>query len=50
MTQENISLQENIPLQETEEINPIRGYEGLYSITSFGRVWSHLRYVEKKDF
>lgn len=33
--------QENIPLQPNEEIKPILGYEGLYSITSFGRVWSH---------
>jgi hypothetical protein len=32
---------ENIPLQPGEEIKPIIGYEGLYSITSFGRVWSH---------
>lgn len=31
----------NIPLQPGEEIVPIQGYEGLYSITSFGRVWSH---------
>lgn len=31
----------NISLQPNEEIKPIIGYEGLYSITSFGRVWSH---------
>lgn len=35
--------QENIPLQSGEEILPIQGYEGLYSVTSFGRVWSHER-------
>jgi hypothetical protein len=34
-------MKENIPLQLNEEIVPIIGYEGLYSITSFGRVWSH---------
>ena len=34
---------ENIPLQPNEEIRPIIGYEGLYSITSFGRVWSHAK-------
>lgn len=33
--------QENIPLQSGEEIKSIEGYEGLYSITSYGRVWSH---------
>ncbi len=38
--------QENIPLQPNEEILPIQGYEGLYSITSFGRVWSHERKVK----
>ena len=32
---------ENILLQPGEEIKFITGYEGLYSITSFGRVWSH---------
>ena len=36
-------MTENIPLQLDEEIKPIQGYEGLYSITSFGRVWSHER-------
>lgn len=36
-------IQENIPLQPNEEIKSIQGYEGLYSITSFGRVWSHRR-------
>lgn len=36
-------MKENIPLQPGEEIRPIQGYEGLYSITSFGRVWSHER-------
>lgn len=35
--------QEIIPLQSDEEILPIWGYEGLYSITNFGRVWSHIR-------
>ena len=39
---------ENIPLQLGEEIRPIQGYEGLYSITSFGRVWSHRRYKGKR--
>jgi len=35
--------QENIPLQSGEEITSIQGYEGLYSVTFYGRVWSHLR-------
>lgn len=35
---------ENILLQKGEGIKPIEGYEGLYSITSFGRVWSHKRF------
>lgn len=34
-------MRENIPLQPGEEIKSIQGYEDLYSITSFGRVWSH---------
>lgn len=34
---------ENISLQSNEEIKPIKGYEGLYSITSFGRMWSHAK-------
>ncbi len=34
-------MKEDIILQTGEEIVPIQGYEGLYSITSFGRVWSH---------
>lgn len=34
-------MKENILLQPNEEIVPIPEYEGLYSITSFGRVWSH---------
>ena len=38
--------QENILLQPNEEIRPIIGYEGLYSVTSFGRVWSHKRKIE----
>jgi hypothetical protein len=38
-------IQENIPLQLNEEILPIIGYEGLYSITSFGRVWSYEKIV-----
>lgn len=41
--------QENIPLQSNEEILPIRGYEGLYSITNFGRVWSHRRYIRGRN-
>lgn len=36
-------MKENIPLQLNEEIVPIRGYERIYSITNFGRVWSHKR-------
>ena len=32
---------ESIPLQLGEEIRSVQGYEGLYSITSHGRVWSH---------
>ncbi len=36
-------MKENIPLQLGEEIKPIEGYEGLYSITSHGRVWSHIK-------
>lgn len=35
--------QENIPLQPNEKITSIQGYEGLYSITNFGRIWSHGR-------
>lgn len=34
---------ESVLLQPGEEIVPIRGYEKLYSITSFGRVWSHTK-------
>lgn len=41
-------MSEQIPLQSNEEIVPIQGYEGLYSITSFGRVWSHKRKVKSK--
>ena len=36
-------MKENIPLQLNEEIAQIQGYEEKYSITSFGRVWSHKR-------
>lgn len=36
-------MNENIPLQPGEVIVPINGYEGLYSVTSHGRVWSHRR-------
>ncbi len=36
-------MKENIPLQLNEEIKSIIGYERLYSVTSFGRVWSHNR-------
>ncbi len=36
-------MKENILLQLNEEIKPIKGYESLYYITSFGRVWSHER-------
>jgi len=32
---------ENIQLYSGEKIKPIKNYEGLYSITSYGRVWSH---------
>lgn len=38
--------QEQTPLHQNEEIVPIQGYEGLYSITSFGRVWSHERLIK----
>ena len=41
-------MQENILLKPREEIKLIRGYEGLYSITSFGRVWIHIRYARSK--
>lgn len=41
-------MKENIPLQTNEEILSIQGYEGLYSITNFGRVWSHKRFVPMK--
>jgi hypothetical protein len=37
-------IKENIPLEPEEIIRPILGYEGLYSITSHGRVWKHARY------
>lgn len=30
-------------LNYLEEITPILGYEGMYSITNYGRVWSHRR-------
>lgn len=40
---------ENILLQPNEEILSILGYEGLYSITNFGRVWSHEREVKSKN-
>lgn len=39
--------QEQIPLQQNEEITPIQGYEDLYSITSFGRIWSYKRFINK---
>lgn len=39
---------ENIPLQHNEEIVPIQGYKDLYSITNFGRVWSHRRYKGRR--
>jgi len=32
-------------LHENEEIRPIIGYERRYSITSFGRVYSHMRNI-----
>jgi hypothetical protein len=28
-------------LKENEKIKDIKGYEGLYAITTFGRVWSY---------
>ena len=28
-------------LQENEEIRDVKGYEGLYAVTSYGRVWSY---------
>lgn len=31
-------------LQQEEIIRPIFGYEKLYSVTSFGRIWTHLKY------
>ncbi len=40
---------DGVALLPREEILPIIGYEGLYSITSFGRVWSHLRYRKYKN-
>jgi hypothetical protein len=30
-------------LHHSEEIKTIQGFEGIYSITNFGRVWSHRR-------
>lgn len=30
-------------LQENEEIRDIKGYEGIYAVTSYGRVWSYRR-------
>ena len=35
-------------LQENEIIKDIKGYEGLYAITSFGRVWSYSSHTMKK--
>lgn len=32
-------------LKKNEKIKDVRGYEGLYSITSYGRVWSHRRKI-----
>lgn len=43
-------MRESIPLQLNEEIRVIEGYEDLYSITSFGRVWSHKRYRRTRWF
>ena len=37
-------MKEKTPLQPGEEIRSIIDYEGLYSITSFGRIWSHLKF------
>ena len=39
-------MKDKISLHSNEEITPIRSYEGLYSITSFGRVYSHERKVK----
>lgn len=44
-----MKLQENMFLQSNEVIKSIQEYEGLYSITSFGRVWSHERKVIYKN-
>lgn len=43
MSARAMDIKESISLQLNEEIKFIQGYEGLYSITSFGRVWSHKR-------
>lgn len=38
-----------MPLQLNENIRSILGYEGLYCITSFGRVWSYKRKYVKES-
>jgi len=37
-------------LQKREIIKKIKGYEGIYSITSLGRVWSHRRKIWLKQY
>lgn len=37
-------MNNNYPtLQENEEIRDVEGYEGIYAVTSYGRVWSYRR-------
>ena len=30
-------------LEKNEKIKDVEGFEGLYAVTSFGRIWSHRR-------
>lgn len=36
-------------LEENEVVKEIKGYEGFYSVTSLGRVWSHRRKIWLKQ-
>jgi len=49
ITEPNISEREIKMEQLTEQIKPIKGYEGIYSISNYGYVISLKRYGCKKD-
>jgi len=36
-------------LKRNEKVTEVKGYEGLYSVTSLGRVWSHRRKIWLKQ-